>query len=160
VDLRQNDRRPKRRSIRLPGYDYSKPGAYFVSICTKDRKCLFGDIVNREMSLNAAGRMVEKWFGELENKFQDIRCDEYIIMPNHFHAIIQNIGVDPVGADLCVCPDDLCVCPDDLRVCPRVSRMITGLSLRQRNQNLENPHYLLLHSYGKPVIPGMYMLRT
>jgi hypothetical protein len=60
---------------------------------------------------------------------------------------------DPVGADLCVCPDDL-------RVCPRVSRMITGLSLRQRNQNLENPHYLLLHSYGKPVIPVMYMLRT
>jgi hypothetical protein len=40
----------------------------------------------------------------LENKFKDIRCDEYIIMPNHFHAIIQNIG--PVGADLCVCPDD------------------------------------------------------
>jgi putative transposase len=124
VDLRQNDRRPKRRSIRLPGYDYSKPGAYFVSICTKDRKCLFGDIVNREMSLNAAGRMVEKWFGELENKFQDIRCDEYIIMPNHFHAIIQNIGVDPVGADLCVCPDDLCVCPDGCRGGPATEKTI------------------------------------
>jgi len=98
------DARPNRRSIRLRGYDYSRAGAYFVSICTKDRKCLFGDIENQEMALNNAGRMVDKWYLELENKFQDIRCDEYIIMPNHFHAIIQNIG--PVGADLCVCPDD------------------------------------------------------
>jgi len=96
----QGARRPNRRSIRLPGYDYSQTGAYFVTICTKDRECLFGDIVNREMSLNDAGRMVDKWYGELENKFTDIKCDEYIVMPNHFHAIIQN-----VGADLCVCPN-------------------------------------------------------
>jgi len=101
----QGARRPNRRSIRLPGYDYSQTGAYFVTICTKDRECLFGDIVNREMSLNDAGRMVDKWHGELENKFTDIKCDKYIIMPNHFHAIIQNVRADPVGADLCVCPN-------------------------------------------------------
>jgi len=100
------DARQKRRSIRFPGYDYSRTGAYFVSICTKDRKCLFGNIINQEMVLNDAGRMVEKWYVELENKFQDIRCDEYIIMPNHTHAIIINIGKDPVGADLCVCQND------------------------------------------------------
>jgi REP element-mobilizing transposase RayT len=99
------DSRPNRRLIRLRGYDYSRAGAYFVSICTKERNCLFGDIENQAMTLNAAGRMLDKWYVELENKFKDIRCDEYIIMPNHFHAIIQNIG--PVGADLCVCPDDL-----------------------------------------------------
>ena len=57
------------------------------------------------MALNDAGRMVEKWYGELENKFPDIKCDKDIIMPNHFHAIIQNVGADPVGADLRVCPD-------------------------------------------------------
>ena len=108
--------RPKRRSIRLRGYDYCRAGSYFVSICTQDRKCLLGDIENQEMRLNDAGRMVDTWYVELENKFKDIRCDKYIIMPNHLHAIIQNIG--PVGADLCVCPDDLCVCPDDLCVCP------------------------------------------
>jgi putative transposase len=100
------DARQKRRSIRLPGYDYSRAGAHFVSICTKDRKCLFGDIMNQEMALNDAGRMVVKWYVELENKFHDIRCDKYIIMPNHCHAIIKNIDMDPVGADLCVCPDD------------------------------------------------------
>ena len=84
--------RANRRSLRLQGYDYSRSGGYFVSICTKDRKCLFGDIENQEMALNDAGRMVDKWYAELENKFKDIRCDKYIIMPNHFHAIIQNIA--------------------------------------------------------------------
>ena len=97
--------RPKRRSIRLPGYDYSRAGAYFVTICTKDRKCLFGNIRNQEMGLNDAGWMVDKWYVELENKFPDIKCDIHIIMPNHFHAIIQNVGAD-VGANLCVCPND------------------------------------------------------
>ncbi len=87
--------RQKRRSIRLPGYDYSRPGAYFVSICTKDRKCFFGDIANQKMVLNDAGKMVDKWYAELENKFQDIRCDEYIIMQNHYHAIMTNTGEAP-----------------------------------------------------------------
>ena len=58
-DFRQDSCKSKRRSIRLPGYDYSRTGAYFVTICTKDRKCLFGDIVNPNMALNNAGRMVE-----------------------------------------------------------------------------------------------------
>jgi len=94
-----------RKSIRLPGYDYSRPGAYFVSICTKDRRCLFGDIANQKMVLNDAGTMVDKWYGEFENKFQDIRCTEHIIMPNHCHTLITNTGKTPVGADLCVCPN-------------------------------------------------------
>ena len=68
-----------RKSLRLPGYDYSRPGAYFVSICTTNRKCLFGSILNKKMMLNDAGLMVEKWYAELENKFQDIKCSEHII---------------------------------------------------------------------------------
>ena len=62
------------------------------------------------MILNAAGEMIEKWYYELENKFPDIKCDEMIIMPNHFHCIVQNIGIQsttPVGADLRVCPNDI-----------------------------------------------------
>lgn len=55
------------------------------------------------MILNDAGRMVEKWYYELENKFPDIRCHEMVVMPNHFHCIIENIGT--VGADLRVCPN-------------------------------------------------------
>ena len=65
------------------------------------------------MILNAAGMMVDKWYVELEHKYPDIKCHEHIVMPNHFHCIVENTG--SVGADLCVCPEnaDLCVCPDD-----------------------------------------------
>jgi len=98
-----------RRSLRLKGYDYSQAGAYFVTICTQNRECLFGHIADGEMVLNDPGRMVEKWYGELKRKFADIVCDQFAIMPNHIHFVIQT----GVGADLRVCPDtDLRVCPD------------------------------------------------
>ncbi len=94
-----------RKSIRLKGYDYSQAGLYFITICVQDRACLFGDVVNGIMMLNDAGKMVEKWYFELENKFPEIRCHEMVVMPNHFHCIIENVGpVPPVGADLRVCP--------------------------------------------------------
>ena len=96
-----------RRSIRLKGYDYSQAGLYFVTICVQKHTCLFGEIVDGEMILNDTGTMVEKWCVELSHKFSDIMLDTYIIMPNHFHAIIVNNGgnIVTVGADLCVCPN-------------------------------------------------------
>ncbi|MEP7143995.1 MAG: transposase [Ferruginibacter sp.] len=102
-----------RRSIRLKGYDYSQKGLYFVTIVVRNRLCLFGEIINQEMILNDAGNMIGKWYFELQNKFADIICNEKIVMPNHFHCIIENtgmvfptkIGLENVGADLCVRPD-------------------------------------------------------
>ena len=88
-----------RKSIRLKNYDYSRAGAYFITICTQHRVCLLGDVKDGKMNLNAAGKMVAKWYLELMNKFPDIWCDEYVIMPNHIHFIVVN-----VGADLRVCP--------------------------------------------------------
>ncbi len=96
-----------RRSIRLKGYNYAQAGAYFITICTQGRAHLFGDIVDGGMRLNDAGHMIERWYAELANKFSDIQCGEYIVMPNHFHGIIIN-----VGADRCVCPDGAGACPD------------------------------------------------
>jgi len=98
-----------RRSIRLKGYDYSQKGRYFVTICVQNRECLFGRISNRKMVLNDAGKMVEKWVHELENKFPDIICGEFIVMPNHFHIIIINTGkINTIlGTDLRVCPHDI-----------------------------------------------------
>jgi REP element-mobilizing transposase RayT len=104
----------------LKGYDYSQSGAYFVTLVTQNRERLFGEIVNGSMVLNNAGKMVEKWWYELNNKFPNIKLDGHITMPNHFHGIIIT-----VGADLCVCPGnaDLRVCPGnaDLRVCPGIN---------------------------------------
>ena len=81
-----------RRSIRLQGYDYSRPGAYFVTICVQDRACLFGDVVNGEMRLNVAGVMVSHWYNELMRKFNDVVCDAWVCMPNHVHFIVVNTG--------------------------------------------------------------------
>ena len=99
-----------RHSIRLPGYDYSRPSAYFVTICVQNRECLFGEIIDNRICLNVAGAMVEKWCLELPNKFPHIQIDEHITMPNHFHSIIIIAPPTVVGADLRVCPS-FGVCP-------------------------------------------------
>jgi REP element-mobilizing transposase RayT len=101
-----------RRSIRMQGYDYSQAGLYFVTICVQNRECLFGNVSDGEMILNDVGQMIEKWRVELSNKFSDIELDEYVIMPNHFHAIVMNTGDGHVGAHLRVRPD-LRVRPND-----------------------------------------------
>ncbi|MCP5049427.1 MAG: hypothetical protein GY940_19815 [bacterium] len=99
-----------RRSIRLDGYDYSQDGLYFITICIQNQLWLLGEIENGEMVLNDAGQMVKKWWYELNNKYGSIELHDHIIMPNHFHGIIQikptsTTPVTPVGADLCVCPN-------------------------------------------------------
>ncbi len=83
-----------RRSIRLRGYDYAWAGAYFITVCTQNRRCLFGDIAGGKMGLNDAGEMVVRWFFELNNKFPDIECDEFVCMPNHVHFIVVHPGTE------------------------------------------------------------------
>ena len=93
-----------RHSMRLRGYDYAQAGAYFVTIVTRDRVCLFGEMVNGEMRLNDGGRMIEQWWFELNRKFSTVETDEFVVMPNHFHGIVVIAGVT-VGADLRVGPN-------------------------------------------------------
>jgi Transposase and inactivated derivatives len=83
-----------RHSIRLKEYDYTQVGAYFVTICTWGRECLFGEIVDGEMRLNECGHIVtNEWARSCEIR-QEIELDEWIIMPNHVHGIviITNVG--------------------------------------------------------------------
>ena len=80
--------RHHRRSIRLKGYDYTRPGAYFVTICTHDRKCLFGHVVDGQMRLNAFGKIVEWTWHDLPNHVDHIVLDAFVVMPNHVHGII------------------------------------------------------------------------
>jgi len=81
-----------RRSIRLPGYDYSRSGAYFVTICAQDRACLFGDIADGVMRLNDAGRVVADSWQWLESQYDYVELDEFVIMPNHVHGVIVIVG--------------------------------------------------------------------
>ena len=93
-------RRSRRRSIRLPGFDYAQPGAYFVTICTWDRACVLGQVVNDEINLSQAGRVVQATWEDLPRHFPHVRLDAWIVMPNHVHGIIVLTDPDdmPVGA--------------------------------------------------------------
>jgi putative transposase len=93
----------RRRAIRLRDYDYEQAGAYFVTICTQERACLFGVIQDDKVCLNDAGRTIEKWWFELNRKFPMVETDEFVVMPNHFHGVVIITDV-PVGADLRVGP--------------------------------------------------------
>ena len=84
-----------RKSIRLQEYDYSQAGAYFITICTHNRLSLFGEIINGEMFLNAAGMTAQQCWNAIPEHFPFVELGEFVIMPNHVHGIIhitQNVG--------------------------------------------------------------------
>jgi len=87
-----------RRSIRLKNYDYSQSGIYFVTICTKDRLSLFGEIIDNQMVLNEYGIVVNNMWLNIPNHFSNIKLDIHCIMPNHIHGIIIIDDITPVGA--------------------------------------------------------------
>ncbi|MBE9226591.1 transposase [Phormidium sp. LEGE 05292] len=89
-----------RRSIRLRGYDYSLAGAYFITICTWQRECLFGQIINGEMQLSHWGEIVNSHWQNLPKFHPNLELDEFVIMPNHLHSIIVLINNNSVGAGL------------------------------------------------------------
>src|SRR4030067_810673 len=78
-----------RRSIRLRGYDYSQAGAYFMTLCTQKRECLFGAVVGDSMRLNDAGHMVQNIWEALPDLYAGVTLDTFVVMPNHIHGIIM-----------------------------------------------------------------------
>jgi putative transposase len=88
---------PERKSMRLKDYDYGQNGAYFITICTYNRRCIFGDPVGaalcgRLQETSKARTLIEYWLLEIDKKYPDVRIDKYVIMPNHIHAIIIIVG--------------------------------------------------------------------
>jgi putative transposase len=100
--MNHNPDRHHRRSIRLSGYDYSQAGAYFVTVCAKDRACLFGEVADGVMRPNDAGRMVADVWVALPARFPTVQIDEFVVMPNHVHGIVvlndHDVGAPLVGA--------------------------------------------------------------
>jgi putative transposase len=90
-----------RRSIRLDGYDYAQTGAYFITICTHDRRCLFGEIVDGGMRLNDVGRIIAEQWDAIPRRFTNVELDEFVVMPNHIHGIFFIVGAPLAGAQRC-----------------------------------------------------------
>jgi len=100
-----------RRSIRLKGYDYSKAGLYFITICTHNRECLFGEIIDQQMILNDAGKIADECWLRIPEHFPNAVLHEHVVMPNHVHGIIglanhqHAAGVDDAAGDFEPLPD-------------------------------------------------------
>lgn len=81
-----------RRSVRLKGYDYTQAGAYFVTIVTQGRECLFGEVVDGEMVLSKWGKTVQELWDAIPVHFPNAQLDTFVVMPNHVHGIIVVAG--------------------------------------------------------------------
>jgi REP element-mobilizing transposase RayT len=79
---------PTRRSLRLPHYDYSRAGFYFVTVVTRDRGSWFGQIVDAEMQANEAGRMVADVWRAMSSHYIGVGADTFVLMPDHVHGIV------------------------------------------------------------------------
>ena len=109
-----------RDSIRLKGHDYSSEGFYFITICTEGRRCLFGTIINGKMVLNDYGKIVDnEWKNTIKIRSDDVVLHEYIIMPNHIHAIIQiRRGVSHTPNEISHTPNEISHTPNEVSHTP------------------------------------------
>jgi putative transposase len=81
-------RKHHRRSIRLKGFDYTQPGAYFVTMVSYQRAGLFGEIVDGQARLNDLAKIVDRCWRNIPRHFPEVELDVYVVMPNHLHGII------------------------------------------------------------------------
>src|SRR5918995_3314994 len=77
-----------RRSIRLRNFDYGQAGAYFITVVTRERNCLLGEIAGQEIRFSELGRLVQAVWYDLPKHYPRVECDAFVIMPNHIHGII------------------------------------------------------------------------
>ncbi len=86
--VRDEESRHRRQSLRLPQYDYSQAGAYFVTICVYQRERLLGEIRNGGMYLNDYGTIVKDCWHDLPRHYPNIELDAFVVMPNHAHGVV------------------------------------------------------------------------
>ncbi|MGK7926098.1 MAG: transposase [Spirulina sp.] len=86
--MKYNPEIHRRRSIRLKGYDYAQPGAYFVTVCTYQKQCWFGEIRHDQIHLNQIGNIVVREWLKTSQIRPTFKLDEWIVMPNHLHGIV------------------------------------------------------------------------
>ncbi len=84
--------RHHRRSIRIPWYDYRNHGGYFITICVRNRECIFGTVAGDTVRLTQRGHIVNECWHDIPNHHANASLDEFIIMPNHVHGVLFLIG--------------------------------------------------------------------
>ena len=130
-----NDPHPRRRSLRLPAYDYSQAGAYFITVCTQGRVTHFGEVIGCDVQLNEMGKIVQQTWDDLPTHYYGIRLDVFIVMPNHVHGII-------------VLADE----PATRHAIPEIVRGFKTFSARRVNERADKRGALWQRSYYEHVI--------
>jgi putative transposase len=87
-----------RKSPRYPGFDYSTPGGYFITICCRGGRLAFGRIQDGRMQLNPLGRMVDEHWLDIRNHYSNLYLDAHVVMPNHMHALLAILSLNVGGA--------------------------------------------------------------
>lgn len=120
----------RRKRLRLTGFNYSESGAYFVTICAKDRARLFGEILNGVMCVNRFGGIVQECWNDLQNHYAMIALDSFVVMPNHVHGIIVIVERDrTVGEGLRPSPTGV-----ERHGLPEIMRAFKSFSARRINE--------------------------
>jgi len=88
----------RRKQVRLPGYDYSQPGRYFITVCTFEKARIFGEVHDGYFDPSQAGNIVRECWYELPAHYAGVHLDKFVVMPNHIHGIL--IFSRPVGEEL------------------------------------------------------------
>ena len=131
--------RPARKPNRLSQYDYSTPGAYFITICTKDKRCILGSIVGASIArpatvaLSAMGKIVEKAILQIPVHYPAVSVDRYVVMPNHVHLLLQ-IHTDESGRPM--------VAPTISRIMQQMKGAVTKQIGRSVWQKLYHDHVI------------------
>jgi len=129
-----------RRSIRLKGYDYTRPGAYFVTICTEKHAYLFGDICNETMQLNRYGDIVKACWDKLPQNFPFVKLDTFVVMPNHMHGIVIITDRD--------CNNDDAGRGEAFAVSKRVQNSLGAVNASPLQSKMQQPHGTQSDSLG------------
>jgi REP element-mobilizing transposase RayT len=131
---------PKRKNLRLPGYDYRQNGAYFITVCTKDRMPLLGEIVGAaalsgpHITLSHYGQIADQYIRNINTKYQHISVPVYCIMPNHIHLIVM-INIHNSGSLRAATPTaatPTVSIPSIIHALKTLATKETGISLWQR----------------------------
>jgi len=103
--MKYDPQKHHRRSIRLAEYNYTQPGAYFITIVTWQRECIFADIVGEDIQLSEVGKIAAREWSRLTSRFPFLALDEFVVMPNHVHGIIVVEGRGAAGSSQDIEPE-------------------------------------------------------
>jgi REP element-mobilizing transposase RayT len=147
----------ERKQIRLSGFDYSTPGAYFVTICVHNRDCVLGRITDGKMDLNQFGKIVLDCWNDLPNHYCNCRLGEFVVMPDHVHGIVCIVGnglkpFPTIANGTSVVPDGSKPSAEKWHGLPEIMRGLKTFSSRRINESHPGDRFQWQKSYHDHII--------